>query len=100
MIRITFSMIRPNTNVDWWFNTPDGAVYSNYRASNYSDKISNPEVILSDDGLAWTYSVTWATREDYEARLADDKYSLALEARAAYNLENGITETKHQIVNL
>lgn len=93
MIRVTKTFIRPNTNVDWWFNTPAGAAYTAYRSSVYGAKITDPSSVLSEDGLTWTYSNTWSSQEDFDAMLADSATQEALADYEAYNLVHGITDT-------
>lgn len=100
MIRVSLTFIRPNPGVAWWFQTPDGAAYTEYRMRTYASKVSDPSHSVSSDGLTWTYDVTWTSRADWNAMMADPNIQAFIMARKAYDAQNNITEIPVQITDL
>lgn len=100
MIRVTKTWIRPNTNIKLFLQTDAGKAFSAYRDATYGNKLSNETRSLSQDGLTWTYSVTWSSAEDRNAMLADPTIQSYAAQGNAYNSANGIFVSDDQIVNI
>lgn len=100
MIRVTKVSTRPNTGVNWWFETPDGIDYAYYRNAKYGSKLSDQQISLSPNGLTWTYSVTWSSRADYDAMMADPFIQSSLAILQTYKDANGFVESPATIVEL
>jgi hypothetical protein len=100
MIRVNKTFVKSNANSTLWFDTPAGASFKNYRVSTYGSKLSNPLSSMSNDGRTFTYSVTWASKADYDIMMADPVVQQAMTARKEYHTQNNISETESQIVNL
>lgn len=100
MIRVTKTFIKPDASTDLWFNTPAGAEFSVYRLETYGSKIANFTSAVSNDGLTYTFSVTWASREEYDKMMADPVIISSVQARKDYHNQVGIFEGDNQIVNL
>jgi hypothetical protein len=92
MIRVSKTFTRPNTGINWWHTTGPAEPYNAYRLSTYGAKLSNPVREDSSNGLAWTYSVTWASQVDYDNFLADSTIAQGIALRKAYNARNSIIE--------
>jgi|LauGreDrversion4_2_1035121.scaffolds.fasta_scaffold54653_2 hypothetical protein len=100
MIRVNKTFVKSNPNTTLWFDTPAGTSFKDYRVSTYGSKLSNSASGTSNDGRTFTYSVTWTSRADYDAMMADPVVQQAMSARKAYHAQNGVSETESQIVNL
>lgn len=97
MIRVSRTFVRPNTNISWYHETAEGISVSANRVEKYGNKLSNPVTGLSQDGKTWTYTVTWASQEDYNTAMADSLITNGITKRKIYNASNGITESASTI---
>jgi len=100
MIRVNKTFVKSNPNTVLWFDTPAGATFRDYRVATYGSKLSNPATSTSNDGRTFTYSVTWASRADYDAMMADPVVQQAMNARKAYHAQNNVSETESELVDL
>jgi hypothetical protein len=100
MIRVSKTFTRQTANTTWWYQTPAGADYLAYRTATYGSKISAPINEVTQDGLTWRYSVNWANQEDYATMQADPIIVSSMNARKAYDSQNGITVGATQIQNI
>jgi hypothetical protein len=100
MIRVNKTFVKSNANTTLWFDTPAGITFKDYRVSTYGSKLSNSASSTSNDGKTFTYSVTWTSRADYDAMMADPVVQQAIAARQAYHAQNGVSETASGITNL
>jgi len=97
MIRVSRTFIRPNTNVAWFGTTSAGMDVTAERIALYGNKLSQTSNEISQDGKTWKYSVTWASRADYNTAMADSRIMAGIELRKSYNAANGITESITEI---
>lgn len=100
MIRVTKTFVKSNPATILWFDTNAGRNFSEYRISTYGSKLSNIASSTSNDGLTWSYSVTWSSRSAYDLMMADSSIQQAMSARKAYHAGNNVSESESQIVNL
>jgi len=92
VIRVSKTFTRQNTGINWWHLTPPAETYNAYRLTTYGSKLTNPIREESENGLSWTYSVTWSSQEDYDNFLADSTIAQGIALRKAYNARNSIIE--------
>jgi hypothetical protein len=92
MIKVSKTFTKPTAALKWWHDTAPAKPYGDYRTKVFGSKLSNPTRTLSPDSKTWTYTVNWATREDFDAMLADPTIIAGVNARISYNALKQIVE--------
>lgn len=87
MYETTFVYTLPDPSVAFYQLSP---TFIEYIASNYASKQVSQERTISEDGLSYTTTTVWSTKQDYLDYCADEFVRANQRQRWMHNNENSI----------